>query len=127
MATLQLDCVFLNLASDLSDFQSFPLMSSLKISTSQPGEVRTMANGRRRLVRTAGKPRTAIVDLSHCTRTQVDWLEQHVGDLVCVRDDRGRKFYGVYLSVDVDETPTNTDDGGTSLSLTEVTHSEAAV
>lgn len=125
MASVDLGCVFLNLASDPSDFQSFPLMSSLKVSTTQPGEVRKMANGRLRMVRQAGKPRTLSVDLPHCTRAQLDWLEEHVGDLMCVRDDRGRKFYAVYLTTDVDETPYDTDDGGTSLSMSEVSFSEA--
>lgn len=124
MATVTLGTVWLNLAADPTVYLSLPTMSSLSITTGQDGEVRRMANGRLRLIRRAGQARSASVDIDGATRTEVDWLEEHVGDLLCVRDDRGRKFFGVYMSVDADEIRAN-DYANVSLALTEVTHSEA--
>lgn len=125
MVTVSLKTVWLNLAADPSDYVSLPTMSALSVNTEQPGEVRRMANGRLRLVKRAGQARSASVDIEGATRTEVEWLEDHVGDLVCVRDDRGRKFFGVYMSVDADEIRAN-DYAGVSLALVEVTHSEVA-
>lgn len=123
MATVTLSTVWLNLASDPTVYLSLPTMASLTIATGQDGEVRRLANGRLRLVKRAGQARSASVDIEGATRTEVDWLEDHVGDLVCVRDDRGRKFFGVYMGVDADEIRGN-DYANVSLALTEVTHSE---
>ena len=53
-ASVTLSTVWINLASTLSNYQSFPLMSALEVDTNQPGEVRTYAGGRLRLVTTAG-------------------------------------------------------------------------
>lgn len=125
MATVVLNSVWLNLAADPTVYLWLPTMASLSISTGQDGEVRRLANGRLRLVKRAGQARSASVDIEGATRTEVEWLEDHVGDLVCVRDDRGRKFFGVYMSVDADEIRAN-DYAGVSLALVEVTHSEVA-
>lgn len=124
MATVTLGTVWLNLAADPSDYISLPTMSSLSVSTSQPGEVRRLANGRLRVVRQAGQARGASVDADGVTEAEVDWLESHVGEVVCIRDDRGRKFFGVYLGVDVEEIRASVY-ANVSLSLTNVTHSEA--
>lgn len=123
MATVTLGTVWLNLASDPSVSLSLPTMATLTINTGQDGEVRRLANGRLRLVKRAGQARSASVDIEGATRTEVEWLEDHVGDLVCVRDDRGRKFFGVYMAVDADEIRAN-DYANVSLALVEVTHSE---
>lgn len=125
MATVTLGTVWLNLAADPSVYLSLPTMASLSATTAVPGEVRRMANGRMRSVTRAGSARGAEVDVENATRAEIDWLEAHVGDLVCVRDDRGRKFFGVYYSVPVEEMLGQPGYGGVSLSLAEVTHSEA--
>jgi hypothetical protein len=125
MATVQLRTLWLNLASDPSQAMSFPYMSALTWSKEQPGEVRRYANGRTRIIRRAGQTRTAEVTLTGCNREQIDWLEEHVGDLVCVRDDRGRKVFGAYLIVPVAEAQHRRDRGDVSLSLAEVSFSEA--
>lgn len=124
MATVTLGTVWLNLVSDPSVSLTLPTMASLSIATGQDGEVRRLANGRLRLVKRAGQARSASVDIEGATRTEVEWLEDHVGDLLCVRDDRGRKFFGAYMGVEADEVRAN-DYANVSLVLTEVTHSEA--
>lgn len=124
MATVDLRTLWLNLASDPSQAASFPYMSALTWTKEQPGEVRRYANGRLRVVRRAGKPKSADVALPGCDRAQVDWLEEHVGRVVCVRDDRGRKVFGVYLAVAVTELSLPRGRADVSLSLAEVTYSE---
>lgn len=84
-----------------------------------------MANGRLRSVTRTGRTRSAQVDVENATRAELGWLEEHVGQLVCVRDDRGRKMFAVYYDVPVEEMLGQPGYGGVSLSLTEVTHSEA--
>lgn len=124
MAAVVLETVWLNLAADPSVRMSFPMMSELNVATTQPGEVRTMANGRQRLVRVAGLSRAVSLTLAYCTPAQVAWLELHVGELMCVRDDRGRKLFAAYLQVPVDEHQSG-GHSDVSLSLSEITHSEA--
>ena len=122
-ASVALTSVQFNLASDLSQFQLFPLMSALRVSTMPSGEVRTYANGRRRLVRRVGVPRSIVVTLPECSRAQIAWLENNAGQLMLARDHVGRKIWGVYMTAPVDENPYNTS-GLVTLTFDEVTHSE---
>lgn len=124
MATVTLTTVWLNLALDPTVYVSLPTLDGLSVERAQDGEVRVLANGRRRLVRRAGVGRSASLEVRAATRAEVDWLEDHVGDLVCVRDDRGRKFFGAYLVVEADEIRGN-DFADVTLALSEVSHSEA--
>ena len=62
---------------------------------------------------TAGSPRATI-----------EWLEDHTGETVLVRDDRGRKFYGSYFQPATAEHPYNTE-GDVTVSFTEVSFDEA--
>jgi hypothetical protein len=125
-ASTTLKTVWINLASDLSQYQSFSYMSALKVQTDQPGEVRRYAGGRMRIVRRANTvARLITCTLPQCTRAQIAWLETNVGQLMCFRDDRGRKVWAAYLSMPVDENQYNTD-GNITLALSEVTHTDVA-
>lgn len=124
MAGVTLGTLWLNDAADLSDGIAFPLMSKLTVVTAQPGEVRTMANGRLRMVSRAGRSRTWQADLPNLDRTAVDWLEDHLGELVLVRDDRGRKMFGTYLTLP-DDAHRYDAESDVQITLLEVTHSEA--
>lgn len=120
-----LGTVWLNVADDPTDFLSLPTMSSLSVTTEKSSEVRRLANGRLRTITRAGGPRRRVaVSATYVTRAEVEWLEEHVGVLLCVRDDRGRKVFGVYHTVQIDEHR-GIEDGGVSLSVDEVTYSEA--
>jgi hypothetical protein len=125
MAAVQLRSLWLNLAADPAVAMSFPYMSTLTWTKEQPGEVRRYANGRTRIIRRKGKPRSAEATLSGCSREQIAWLEEHVGALVCVRDDRGRKMYATYLTAPVTEAQHRRDRGDVTLAFAEVSHSEA--
>jgi hypothetical protein len=54
------------------------------------------AGGNFRAVIVAGTQRTGKVSLSFCTDDQVAWLKDHQAALLCYRDPRGEKFYGIY-------------------------------
>ena len=125
MSALALGAVFLNAAADLSDFARFDSPTGLQVNTSQDGQVRTLANGRTRIVKRAGTPRTFSLSLPYLQRADIAWLEAHVGDLLCIRDHLGRKAYGVYFDVPVKEVQYVSDRADVDLSLTEVSHSES--
>jgi hypothetical protein len=125
MSTVNLGAVWLNDANDLTDSQSFNNVTGLTFIKGNDGDVRALANGRLRLVTTTTTRRSYALTLELCTRTQVTWLEDHIGALVCARDDRGRKVYGTYFEVNVNENVARSDYADASVRFTEVTHSEA--
>jgi hypothetical protein len=125
MTTVTLATVWLNLASDLSDYEYFSNMSSLQADKEQVGEAREYANGRIRLVLKSAVKRSIHVTLPVCTRAQIEWLEDNAGSLMCVRDDRGRKFWGTYFTLAVTERSEDIDSGDVTFDFREVTHSEA--
>lgn len=116
--------VWISLASDLTDVQSFQNTTMLKVTTEQDGAVRRLANGRLRAVLGATKPHTWELNFELCSRTQISWLQDRVGQLVCVRDDRGRKVYGTYFAVPVTENVARSEYGDATITLTETTHDE---
>jgi len=124
MAIVALATLWLNDASALSDSQSFPYMSKMAAVPQTPGEVRPYANGRYRAINRAGVQSRHNVTLPACSRMQIAWIEAKAGQLLCIRDDRGRKYYGVYYNPTIDEHPYDTN-ADVTLSLIEVTHSEA--
>jgi hypothetical protein len=122
-AVTTLKTVWINLASDTTQFQSFSLMSSLQVTTEQPGEVRQYAGGRLRIVRKAGLRRAISCSLPECSRDQIAFLEANVGQVMCFRDDRGRKIWATYLVAPVSENAFNIN-GNVTLALNEVTHTD---
>ncbi|HET6916585.1 MAG TPA: hypothetical protein VFH56_10900 [Acidimicrobiales bacterium] len=125
--TVTLSAFFLNLASDPTDFVAFEYVTQTQPQTSTGLSVRAMANNRRRAVRTGGVDMSASWALDKVTPAQVAWLEQHVGETMCVRDDVGRKWFGVYTSVQPDEDlyPDRRGEGKFTLSLQQISHSQA--
>ena len=124
MTAITLATVWINLASDPSDYQSFSMLSALHVVKDKPGSVNRYASGRRRLILGAGTDYSISLTLPQLTRAQIVWLDLHVGDLVLVRDDRGRKIWCTYLSLPIDEDGADIEYGDGSLALQEVTFSE---
>ena len=116
--------VWLNDAAYPSDSMNFIKMSVLKRTATSPARVQRVAGGRLRVIRRAGEPREWALTLPLLTRVQVDWLESHLGATVCARDDRGHKFFAVYLAVPVDERKFE-KRGDVTLTLAEVSFSES--
>ncbi len=128
MASIELRAIWIHLAVDagthveLSDFQVFPFVSSFSRSRSQDVNVERLAGGRLRAVRRAGKRSQWTLALQACTRVQSGWLEDHFGETMMVRDDRGDVVFGVLAEVPVDERLYN-HEGDLSLTLSEVSDS----
>ncbi len=127
MTIINLRTVWLNDASNLDDKISLPSMSALEVATTAEGSVRQYASGRRRVITRGQAGKTASLSVVGADRATVTWLENHVGELLCVRDDRGRKFYGVYFAVGVAEHGPSKVYGNLSLEIQQVTFSEAVV
>jgi hypothetical protein len=68
-----------------------------------PLEVRMYAGGRRRSITSAGEAGTYSFVLLLIPRTSVELLRSWQGQLVLVRDHKGRRFYGVYGKIGVTE------------------------
>lgn len=127
---LDLNGIWLNAADDLADVMSFERVgNTVSASPSTQAEVRQLAT-RRRVVRSGTKTYTSFaLTLLHCTAAQRQWLEDHVGVLLCLRDGIGSKIYGIYAEAprEVSTLPV----GGlyfTDVKLTfeQVDHSEAS-
>lgn len=123
MAAVSLGTLFIGDAANLADQIMFPFMSQLAVTAEVSGENRRYANGRIRSVSRSGKVEIAAVALPACTRAQVQWLEDHLGRTVLVRDDRGRKLYGNYRSLNISEHAYN-KEADVTLTVSSVSYSE---
>lgn len=87
--------LWLNAVDDLATGVAFEVH---EIEHNPTVNVRTdpYAGGNFRAVVVAGKQRNARVTLGFCTDVQAGWLKDHQGVLICYRDPRGEKFYGIY-------------------------------
>jgi hypothetical protein len=100
MATLVLNRVWVNL---MSSGQGVSGVSARGEAYQVPTEVRTYAGGRRRAITMVGEVGSYKVQLLLISRATVDTLRAWQGQLVQVRDNKGRRFFGVYPSVEVVE------------------------
>ena len=67
------------------------------------GEVRTMANGRRRIITNAQRSQTLPITLVDVTDSQLEWLESFAGRLVMYRDPKGRLLFCTFFTLGVEE------------------------
>ena len=65
--------------------------------------MRTYAGGRRRSVISAGEVGTFKWQYRLVPRSTVDTLHSWIGQLVQVRDTRGRRFFGTFFALAVEE------------------------
>lgn len=72
-------------------------------SYSVPGEMRTYLGGRRRSITAAGEVGTYKFTMLRLPRVSVETLRSWTGQGVQVRDNKGRRYFGVYYDVDVGE------------------------
>lgn len=121
---VELCAIWFNLADDLSVWINIDRATPLTRTSATNGRVQATAAGRRRRIRTVGTDRTWSTQMTVNDPDQVQWLEDHVGELMCVRDNKGHKMFVVYDTVQMDDHDYNTGSN-TSLELTEITFSEA--
>lgn len=124
MAAVQLKAVWFNVVADPSDSLALRHVTGFSRVPEKPGEIVRGAGGRVRFIRQAGRSVEWSLGFKVLTPAQKQWLEDRIGELMCFRDDRGHKIFGVYQSVDVTERLYN-HEGDVSLSVTELTYSEA--
>lgn len=123
MVMVALDRGHLSLADDLTQTTSAYTADRSEV-LSVPGEIRRMANGRLRVVSRAGSSTTLGVTFRNLSPTQVALLRSWVGRTVLFRDVWGRKLYGAYFSLDVEDYKDRLGQD-CKLVLSEVTFSEA--
>lgn len=127
---LDLSAIWLNTATDLSDVRSFTKVGGpLSANTKARAEVRQLAN-RTRLIAlgSAGvvdRVESEQVSLVHLDRDDAAWLKARTGVLMCIRDHVGTKFYGTWVEAPRQVQPQFRDWIDVSLSIDQVTHSEA--
>lgn len=124
MASITLSAVWLNLASDLSDCVELDTMTGLTSTPQNTGTIRRYASGRTRAVIPAGVPNQFAVTAQAVPRSTIVWLESHTGQLMLIRDDRGRKFYGTCFQPATAEHQYD-QDGDVTVTFTEISYSEA--
>lgn len=124
MATVTLANLWLNSAANPSDGRAF-LLRALSEMPEVTGDVRRYANGRLRLITRAGESMSLQVTVRTFDGDGLDDLRARAGTRQCLRDQYGRKLYGVFLK------PTLAEVGGpnrpvdVSFTFVEVTVSEA--
>lgn len=92
---------------------------------SREGETRRMAGGRFRAVGTLGTRRAQQFALRDVSMSDIETLEAWIGQLVLVRDNRGRRMFGTYWAVPyTDRQDPNYYD--VALNVTEATYEEGA-
>lgn len=128
---LDLTAVWFNVAADMSDVRAFHKVGGpLSLNSRARAEVQQLAN-RRRLVREGDV--TGAIDLAdslqvplvHLNRDDAAWLRNRTGVLMCVRDHVGTKFFGTWLETPREVQSQFRDWINVSLSIDQVTHSEA--
>jgi hypothetical protein len=123
MASVTLHRSFLAPAADLSAVLVF-FSSGRAENLSVPGEVRRYAGGRLRIVTQAGAATRLSVTARAVSSADLQTMRDLAGAVVLFRDAWGRKMYGAYFDLDVDDYR---DRSGHDVKfvLTEVTYSEA--
>lgn len=122
-ASITLNSLSLNVASDPSNYRLFPSMSSLEPTLNLAGEFRPYAGGRIRMILRDGRGEVFNVTLPDLSLDDIAWLKFNAGKTMCLRDDRGNKVFVGYLSVPIKHNSAD-KTGDVSLSLNEVTYSE---
>lgn len=127
---LDLCSIWMNAAADLGDMMAFQYAGdSIALSGSIDGEVRKLAT-RRRVIRSAGAKvyLNPSLTLLRCSATQRQWLRDHLGQVLCVRDHVGTKVYAVYFQAPFEVSTFPREDTyftDVNLSMEQVDHSEA--
>lgn len=128
---LDLSAIWLNTAADLSDVRSFTKVGGpLSANTKARVDIRQLAANRTRLIQLGAAGRvdraeSETLPLVHLTREDVAWLKARAGVLMCLRDHVGTKFYGAWREAPREIQTHERDWINVSLSVEQVTHSEA--
>ena len=124
MTAVTLSTIVLNDAEDPADLLVLDRMTKYRRNPAKAGRVQRVAGGGFRAVVQAGTAGSWRITASKVPLTALAWLEAHQGRVVCVRDDAGRKAFGVYLEVPSEDVA-RPRTANVDLEVVEVTWSEA--
>lgn len=122
MASVTFSNIWIHNASDLSDNIEVVYYTPIVERIDKGGYVERFAGGRKRAINRAGKTRQLNVNLTWVSRDDIAWLDNLAGELVMIRDNKGRLVFGTYQLVEVDDRRIYAD-GSVTLTIEEVTHS----
>lgn len=104
MASVKLTQLWVNDALDPLDYLTFRY-ATLNDVPSTSVEVRRYAGGTARAIRRPGVARTVNATILRIGPSERDWLIEHLGRVVAVRDGYGRRVFGVYQQIPLDDVP----------------------
>lgn len=99
MARVHLGDVWLNDASDLSDRLRLRVAGKLEPAFVAPGSEYVTASGAIRSIDTVGAAQSWALSSPYASQVERDWLVDHNGQLVWVRDWLGHRVHGKYRDV----------------------------
>lgn len=120
MTSITLTTIVLNDAEDPSDVLVLDRLSTYSRRPTTPGRVQRVGGGGFRVITSEGTQAIWDVTANRCPIEDTNWIEDHAGRTVCVRDDAGRKFFAVYFEPDIEEVP-RPRGANVTLQLTETT------
>jgi hypothetical protein len=123
MAKLELRQVWINLLSTGAAVHAYS--SDRGRGTSVDGEVRKFAGGRLRGISSEGQRGQFTFKLRDVTNDDIETLKSWYGRPVIVRDHRGRRYFGLYFSVDENERKA-IDLWDVTLTVQEITYVEGS-
>ena len=118
---LTLRDLWINRADDPSQY--VVLEGTITEKQARSGQVRTMANGRRRVVTRAGESKEYAVSANRVEVDTINLLASWAGDVLAYRDPQGRKVFGTFFEVST-EPWNGFQVGSVSFTFTNVTYSE---
>lgn len=128
MTLVRLSTVWLNADPDgdqsWSDAMRFAAAAQLERTASLNIDFQETASGRTRAVHLPGGTSQWTITATLASADEIEWLRRHHGEVVCARDHRGQKMFGIYRELPesvVRGTPWST----ITLTLRAVTISEA--
>ena len=123
MAILSLTKIWVNLVLTGAGVAAYS--SERGFSAQVAGDVRTYAGGRQRAITAPGKRRQFAFKLRDVSDLDRATLDAWAGKLVCVRDYRGNKYFGIYFDLSITERRTLALND-ISMTLTEVSFLEGS-
>lgn len=123
MASIQLTECRISLASDLTKVVSLKARQ-FAVTEAVEAEIRSYSAGRRRLVRRAGRSRTAVVSAVMVDRDTYLDLAEMAGQAVLLRDTRSFRMFGMFPQIEAAEFAPYDSLETVSLTVSELTLSE---
>lgn len=122
MSSVNLNHIYIHKGDNLSDYIEAEFAEPLTEVSNRQGRVKRYAGGRFRAVNPKGKMSAVKTQINWLPEADLDKLHEWAGELVMIRDARGRLLFGVYRVVSAQDYRAH-DNGSTAIEITEITHS----